>query len=184
MQGADADQAPSGRLASAPFIVTAELPDDLFAWANGLRRKHFPPERNYLSAHVTLFHALPPSLGDELKRVVAGEAAAHAAVPARLSAVMDLGRGTALRIDSDAMMAIRDRIADHFHGALSAQDQHRPRLHVTVQNKVTTAVARALQTELAATFTPRDFCFTGLALHIYRGGPWEAAGHWSFRGCA
>jgi hypothetical protein len=95
---------------------------------------------------------------------------------------MDLGKGTGLRIESDAMLAIRDRIADNFHGALSAQDQHRPRLHITVQNKVTTPIARLLQSQLAATFEARDFRFAGLALHIYRGGPWEAAGRWAFRG--
>lgn len=182
MERAHGDTPQVGRAPSAPFIVTAELPADLFAWADGLRRAHFPPERNYLSAHVTLFHALAPSLSDEVRRVLAGEAAAHAAVPARLSAVMDLGKGTALAIESAAMLGIRATIADHFHGALSAQDQHKPRLHVTIQNKVTTQDARTLQREMAASFEPRDFRFTGLALHIYRGGPWEAAGRWAFRG--
>ena len=43
------------------------------------------------------------------------------------------------------------------------------------------AQARALQGELAVGFAPRDFSFTGLALHHYRGGPWEAVGQWSFR---
>jgi hypothetical protein len=182
---AGADGAPlAGRAPSAPFILTAELPADLFACANDLRRAHYPPERNQLAAHVTLFHALAPSLAEEIKRVLAGEAAVHAAVAARLSGVMDLGKGTALAIESAEMLALRDRIADHFHGALSAQDQHRPRLHVTVQNKVTPQVARALQSRLRVTFVPRDFRFTGLALHIYRGGPWEAAGRWSFRGRA
>jgi hypothetical protein len=38
----------------APLIVTAELPPDLQAWATSLRQRHFPPERNYLAAHVTL----------------------------------------------------------------------------------------------------------------------------------
>ena len=181
MAGADGTPR-TGRAPSAPFILTAELPADLFACANELRRAHYPAERNQLAAHVTLFHALAPSLAEEIKRVLAREVAAHAAVAARLSGVMDLGKGTALAIDSAAMLAMRDRIADHFHGALSAQDQHRPRLHVTVQNKVTTQVARALQSRLAATFVPRDFHFTGLALYIYRGGPWEASGRWSFRG--
>jgi hypothetical protein len=181
LEGADGTAA-SRQTSSAPFIVTAELPPDLFAWADGLRRAHFPPERNHLSAHVTLFHALPPSLFQEIRRVLAAEAAAHPAVTARLSGVMDLGKGTGLRIESDAMLAIRDRIADNFHGALSAQDQHRPRLHITVQNKVTTPIARLLQSQLAATFEARDFRFAGLALHIYRGGPWEAAGRWAFRG--
>ena len=174
--------APSGQPPSAPFIVTAELPGDLHAWADGLRRAHFPPERNHIPAHVTLFHALAPSLREELKRVLAGEAATHSAVAARVSGVMDLGKGTALAIESPTMLAIRARIAEHFHGALSAQDQHKPRLHITIQNKVTSQDARALQREMAATFEPRDFRFVALALHIYRGGPWEAAGRWALRG--
>jgi len=181
-RASDGGAAPTGRLPSAPFIVTAELPADLFVWTDGLRREHFPPERNHLSAHVTLFHALAPSLVDELKRVLAAEAGAHGPVPARLTGVMDLGKGTALAIESAAMLAIRSTIAEHFHGALSAQDQHKPRLHVTIQNKVSTQDARVLQREMAATLVPRNFRFAGLALHIYRGGPWEAAGRWSFRG--
>ena len=181
-RASDGGAAPFGQPPSAPFIVTAELPGDLHAWSDGLRRAHFPPERNHLAAHVTLFHALAPSLFEEIKRVLAGEAGAHGPVPAGLSGVMDLGKGTALAIESPAMLAIRARIAEHFHGSLSAQDQHKPRLHVTIQNKVATQDARALQREMAATFEPRDFRFTGLALHIYRGGPWEAAGRWSFRG--
>ena len=56
------------------------------------------------------------------------------------------------------------------------------RLHITIQNKVATQVSRALQVELAHMFEPRDFRFVALAMHIYRGGAWEAAGRWSFRG--
>ena len=182
MGDADRGTPVAGRAPSAPFIVTAELPGDLFAWADGLRRAHYPPERNHIAAHVTLFHALAPSLSDELKRVLAGKAAAHALVPARLSGVIDLGNGTALAIERPAMLAIRDGLAEHFHGTLSAQDQHTPRLHVTIQNKVATQVSRALQVELAHMFEPRDFRFVALAMHIYRGGPWVAAGRWSFRG--
>lgn len=95
---------------------------------------------------------------------------------------MSLGRGTALRIDSPGMLDLRGQIADRFHGMLTAQDQGRPRLHVTVQNKVTLAEAIALQQVLSATFLPRRFGFAGLALHAYRGGPWEALGRWSFHG--
>ena len=43
--------------------------------ADGLRRAHYPPERNRLRAHVTLFHALPPSAEDEIVRLL-GELAA------------------------------------------------------------------------------------------------------------
>jgi hypothetical protein len=165
-----------------PFIVTAELPADVFAWADTLRRAHFPPERNHLAAHVTLFHAFAPSLRGELRPLLAEIAARHAPPQARISGLMNLGRGTAIALESGGMLALRAAIADHFHGALTAQDQHAPRLHITVQNKVTPAEARALQAEMAPVLQPRSFAFTGLALHIYRGGPWEAAGKWSFRG--
>lgn len=173
---------PNGKPPFSPFIVTAELPADLFAWADALRREHFPPERNHLHAHVTLFHALAPSLVDELKRVLAATAAEHAPVDARFEGLMNLGRGTAIAIHSPAMLRVRETIADHFHGALTAQDQHPPRLHITIQNKVTPEAARALQAEFAPSVQPRSFRFTGLALHIHRGGPWEAAGRWAFRG--
>ena len=65
---------------------------------------------------------------------------------------------------------------------LTQQDQHRPRLHVTIQNKVTAKEAKALQAALAGMIEPRPFAFRGLALFRYRGGPWEAVKEFAFRG--
>ena len=167
---------------SQPFIVTAELPGDIFAWADGLRRAHYPPERNWLSAHVTLFHAFAPSLREELRRMLGGIAGEYAPPVATIEGIMPLGGGTALAIASPGMLAIREHIADHFHGALTAQDSHRPRLHITVQNKVTGAEAKALQQALAATIGRREFVFAGLGLHLYLGPQWETVARWPFRG--
>jgi hypothetical protein len=165
----------------APLIVTAELPEALQSRADQLRQAHFPPERNQVNAHVTLFHALPPSVENELRDALAAEAKARP-VPARLVGLMNLGRGTALRLDSPGMLALWERLAERFHGLLTPQDQHAPRLHVTIQNKVAPSVAKALQQQLAANIEPRDFAFAGLALHRYRGGPWEFVRRWPFRG--
>ncbi|MGN3975433.1 2'-5' RNA ligase family protein [Tsuneonella sp. SYSU-LHT278] len=170
---------PEGDL--APLIVTAELPEALQSRADQLRAAHFPPERNHLKAHVTLFHALPPMVEGELRDALAVEARA-APVRARLEGVMNLGRGTALRLCSPGMLELRERIADRLHGLLTPQDQQAPRLHVTIQNKVAPSVAKALQAALARTLEPRDFTFAGLALHRYRGGPWETVHRWPFRG--
>ncbi|GGD89817.1 hypothetical protein GCM10011515_06790 [Tsuneonella deserti] len=161
--------------------MTAELPEALQSRADQLRREHFPPERNHLKAHVTLFHALPPGVEDELRDALAAEARSKP-IPARLAGVMNLGRGTALRLESPAMLALRERLADRFHGLLTPQDERVPRLHVTIQNKVPPVEARALQQVLAPKIEPRDFTFAGLALHRYRGGPWEFVKRWSFRG--
>ena len=169
-------------MTTAPLIVTAELPSALQARMDALRHAHFPPERNFLSAHVTLFHALPPFVEDEARGLLAALAGQLAPPEARLDSIMNLGGGTAFRIECSPLLELRARIAEHFHGMLTGQDTHAPRLHVTVQNKVERSVAAALQAELERTFLPEPFRFAALAMHRYRGGPWEAAGRWSFRG--
>lgn len=168
----------------APLVVTAALPAALQGKAEGLRRAHYPVERNQVPAHVTLLRALPPSLEAETRNLLGNLAAEMPPVPATLTGVMDLGTGTALAIDSPAMLDLRGLIAERFHGMLTLQDQGVPRLHVTVQNKVTRAEAKALQTALAATFRAERFTFARLTLHRWLGGPWEDVGHWSFRGRA
>jgi len=111
-------------------------------------------------------------------------ASEFAPVPARLLGLMDLGKGTALAIESAGMLRIRELIADHFHGSLTLQDLHEPCLHITIQNKVSKEKARELQAMLSPKLEPRKFNFAGLELHIYRGGPWEEAGKFAFRGQA
>ena len=85
-------------------------------------------------------------------------------------------------VDTAKVEKVRAAIADHFHGALTAQDQHPPRLHITIQNKVTPQEARTLQAELGPALIPLEFRFTGLGLHLYRGPDWEELGIWKFRG--
>jgi hypothetical protein len=166
----------------APLILTAELPKDMHSWATSLRTAHFPPERNYLEAHVTLFHALPGALEGEAVTLLKRLSADTAPVRAELAGIMSLGGGTALKLVSVDMLSLRDQIADHFHGSLTKQDQHAPRLHVTVQNKVKSAEAKALQAELAPQIEPRAFRFRGIGLYRYRGGPWEHVRSFAFRG--
>lgn len=173
---------PSAPFPSAPFIVTAELPPDILAFTDALRRAHYPPHRNKLAAHVTLFHSFAPSLREELRGVLARMAGEYLPPSARLDGIMRLGGGTALAIESAAMLAIHERIADHFHGALTAQDSRPPRLHITIQNKVSRQEAGDLQRRLRATLQPRKFAFRGLGLHLYRETHWEPLGRWSFRG--
>jgi hypothetical protein len=165
----------------APLILVAELPPPVQAWAERLRRDHYPAGHNRVAAHVTLFRALPPSCEAELREVLAA-AARHAPVAARLDGPIPLGRGTAIGIVSPEMQALRAALAERFRGLLTPQDAAEPRLHITVQNKVSGKAARALQAELARTLQSRDFRFAGLALHRYRGGPWAFVKRWSFRG--
>ena len=158
------------------------MPADLASWATKLRTANFPPERNFLDAHVTLFHSLPPSAEGEIKTRLAAQAATYAPVNGYLDGVMPLGKGTALELYSPTMISIWEDLADNFFGLLTPQDAHAPQLHATIQNKVTIEEAQELQNELSAVVEPRPFRFAGLSLYIYRGGPWEFVRTYPFRG--
>jgi len=177
---------PPDRLARVPqpFILTAALPPDIQGWAEGLRRAHFPPERNHLHAHVTLFHAFAPSLREELADYLPRLAREFAAPEGEVTGLMDLGKGTAIALASPQLLGLRALIAEHFRGSLTDQDLHEPRPHITIQNKVTKEEARALQAALGPTIRPRRFAFPALELHLYRGGPWELVKRCAFRGRA
>jgi hypothetical protein len=160
--------------AAAPVIVTALFGQTDFAWLDGLRRAHFPPDRNQVPAHLTLFHHLPPAILPELRRRLNAETRGQPAPAARLAGVISLGRGTALRIESPDLSALRERLADAFTGMLTPQDQAGWRPHVTIQNKVEPHLAKRLRAEMEATLRPRPLVITGLACWAYRGGPWES----------
>ena len=163
------------------LIVTAELAAEDLAWLDGLRSRHYAPERNRVPAHLTMFHALAPSAEEEARRRLAGQSA-RAAPAARIAGLMDLGGGVALRVVSDDLDAIRDELADDFHGLLGAQDSGGWRPHVTIQNKVAPKASRELLRSLERDFQPRPLRIAGLGLHRYLGGPWETLGVWKFRG--
>ncbi len=162
----------SDRLVGAPLLVTAELPADVLAWADALRRAHYPPERNRLRAHVTLFHALPPSVEDEIVQVMNG-LAGNPAPEAFTRGLLRLEQGTAIRIESRGMVEMHGVMAERMHGLLPRQDTRSLQLHVTVQNKVSQREAQSLQRELAVTLQPRSFRFRGFGLYAWEAGLWR-----------
>ncbi len=169
------------RARSAPLIVTALFGDGDNGWLQELRRTHYPAERNQVPAHLTLFHHLPPSAESELDRRLA----VFAAMPpprASIAGILDLGAGTALRIDSEALEDIRHDLAEGLRGLLTLQDQAPWRPHVTIQNKVEAKDAKHLQQQLRATFALRPLAIRGLATWRYLGGPWEQVKTYAFRG--
>ncbi|HJR83250.1 MAG TPA: 2'-5' RNA ligase family protein [Sphingomicrobium sp.] len=163
------------------LIVTAELGAEDFGWLNDLRRHHYPPERNQLPAHLTMFHVLPPSAEQEVRQLLAG-LVARAAPRAFIAGVMDLGGGAAFRIASDELDDIRAEIADRLTGLLTAQDRAGWSAHVTIQNKVPPREAKTLIHALGSQFDMRPIRIAGLGLHRYLGGPWETLRSYSFRG--
>ncbi len=156
-----------------PLVLTARMDDAAFSCFDKLRRRHFPPERNFLDAHITLFHKLPGVDEAAIARALRQACADIVPVSAWARNVRFLGRGVAIGIEASGLVLLRSNIADLFRDALSAQDRQPFRPHVTIQNKADPERARTLHGKLSEEFVPFRFEITGLVLWRYRGGPWE-----------
>lgn len=156
-----------------PLILTLKLDANAFARLDALRQAHFPPERNFLSAHITLFHALPGEQEAEIRQTLQTISAATPVIPLAFPAVRSLGRGVAITVESPPLLDLRRQLATTWHDWLGVQDRQRYQPHVTIQNKVTGVVARQLYEQLAASWQPFSGQGEGLLLWRYRGGPWE-----------
>ena len=163
------------------LIVTAEMAPADLAWLDQLRRTYYPPDRNRLPAHLTMFHALPPSAEGELRSTLP-RFASERPPRASIEGLMDLGGGVAFRVVSVDLDNIRRELAAHFKGLLGAQDSGGWRPHVTIQNKVPPKESRALIAQLQSGFRPRPLAISGLGLPRYLGGTWEKLASYPFRG--
>lgn len=165
---------------SPPLVLTLKLDDASFRLLDDLRRAHFPPQRNFLSAHVTLFHALPGEHLESVRQTLRETCAAQAKLALDFPRPRSLGRGVAIDVESAKLGELRGRLAARWRPWLSAQDQQRHRAHVTVQNKVTPEEARQLFEELEREWKPLRGRGEGLLLWEYLGGPWTLTGEFDF----
>jgi 2'-5' RNA ligase len=167
-------------LSLSPIIVTALFGPGEDGWLQALRRAHYPADRNVVPAHLTLFRHLAPGVEAELSSRLA--AATAAPKPrAAITGIIDLGEGSALRVESEDLVQIREEIAEAFHGLLIPQDLAPWRPHITIQNKVEPRVARALQQQLRLTFEARTLEIKALTSWRYQAGPWEKLKTHAFR---
>lgn len=164
-----------------PLILTLVLDVDAQATFDELRTAHFPPARNHLAAHVTLFHALPGRLATEVGADVARAAAGRSRFPAQVAGLSSLGRGVAFTLVAPEALTLRADLAGRWSSHLTRQDQAWSRPHVTIQNKVAPATAAALLDALREGFEPWTATAEGLALWRYRGGPWDHMSTVQFR---
>lgn len=158
---------------SRPLIVTARLDRVSQTYFNGLREQHFPPERNYLPAHLTMFHALPGDAIENVSVLLTHLAESTPSPHATVSGLRSLGNGVAFTICSPGLERIRREIAAAFEGKLTRQDSQRWSPHITVQNKVSRESAAGLMAKLQGTVQPWTVSVEALDLWRYDGGPWE-----------
>ncbi len=167
------------------LIVTLAMDSEAAARFTAMRRAHFPPERNWLDAHITLFHALPMEAEDRVVHDVRALAAAIPAFDLAVDRLLFLGGGVAYGLTSPDATQLRRTLADRWASLLGRQDSRwHGRLHVTVQNKVPPAQARQLLKTLEHDFVPHPVGAVGVQVWHYLGGPWRLVAACPFGGSA
>jgi hypothetical protein len=158
---------------AAPLILTLQLDERSFAFFDERRRRYFPKERNFIPAHLTLFHVLPGEQLLKIQQDIELRASDQKPFSLDVTGLRPLGRGVAYALASAELTDMRRHFALVWKDWLKPQDRQNHNPHVTVQNKVHPSAARALLEELEDSFQP--FQVTGVALDLwwYRGGPWE-----------
>ena len=164
----------------APLILTLKLDRESFAFFDALRRKHFPPERNFLAAHVTLFHHLPGNRAEDFKADLKELCCQSEPFDLRFPALRFLGKGAAVEIESAELNRLRETLKNKWFEFLNNQDRQKFKPHITIQNKVAPEIARRLFDELSENWTSRNGAGIGIELWQYLGGPWRLADEFSF----
>ncbi len=163
-----------------PLILTLGLDAAAQARFDRLRELHFPPERNLVPAHVTLFHALPSAELDPIIQALRARCSSTPAFVVEATGVRSLGDGVAYVLHAPPLQRLRADLATLWAEWLTPQDRQGFRPHLTVQNKAEPAAARALLQAIQTGFIPFDFRAEGLALWRYLDGPWEAVSAHAF----
>lgn len=161
-----------------PLILTLRMDENSQEYFNALRRKHFPKQRNYLEAHLTLFH----HLREDQQTLNTIKDISTEIFELQITGLKFLGAGVAFAVESEQLIKIRNQIAKPLLGQLIPQDLQGYRPHITVQNKVSPEDAQALLKALKATFRPITITGHGLDLWHYLGGPWRHHSHYPFQG--
>lgn len=159
-------------------LVTLALDAESQRYFEELRQRHFPPERNLVPAHLTIFHTVPREAW--VGEAVRDAAAAQPAFPITVTGVRSLGKGVAYELRSTELDRMHRGLVERFREVLTAQDRQPFRAHIVVQNKVSPEAARLLLRELDGEFVERRVWATGLDLWHYLGGPWELAERFAF----
>lgn len=146
-------------------IITALLDRDIEKELTTLREKFFPKEINYLPAHITLFHAAPLELVENLNLI-------REPMPMSMREPVFFGRGFGIKVDCPELKAWRRDLLK-LPLEFTPQDENSNQLHVTLQNKTQPDRARKDFEKFKEIWKKFDSQVFGVQIWKYLGGPWE-----------
>lgn len=166
-------------MSKAPLILTVSIEEGAFDYFNNLRRLYFPPERNFIDAHITMFHALPniESIAKEVEAISGSQLSFSIKVLEPVS----IGKGVAFRLESGELTLLHKTLQQKWSQFLSPQDAQKLWPHITIQNKVAPAEAKELLLKMKEDFSSFFVQAQGLQLWEYLNGPWKLVRQFRFK---
>lgn len=152
------------------MIVTFKMDDNSQEIFNHLRQRYFPKERNYLNAHITLFH----NIADEaLNAHIWQELEAEMPFEIEFANPFFMGFGTAIEIRSSKLIQLTEMLQRHFCDLLSTQDRRTKKPHITLQNKMPAFIAKQDYESICKEWTPIKGFIIGYEFYEYQSGSWK-----------
>ena len=160
------------------FVLTLRMDEVSFARLEEWRRRYFPPDINFIPAHLTLFDALTCEQVSRLEGAHAG--IGSPSVPLQFVRPFLIGRGVAIAVARGELTELQGRLRNALGPGLTRQDRAPFHPHVTIQNKVTREDAKATLARVASNFEPWSGRGVGLDVWRYLGVKWAPHRHLEF----
>ncbi|KAL8957733.1 MAG: hypothetical protein Q9183_005980, partial [Haloplaca sp. 2 TL-2023] len=162
----------TGQIESETYILTLHTDAKHHRVVTDLRTKYFPPQLNKLSAHITLFRALPGSQLSRIEKDIHEIAQQHHPFFISTGKPHKFVEGVSLDVRAVPAQEIYHALKARWTTFLSKQD-HIFRPHYTIQNKVPEKeVVEKTMDEIQGSFTGSRGTADGLTLHRYEKGYW------------
>lgn len=130
-----------------------------------LRKRYFPESRNFLKAHITLFHSAPEEICDLWKFGTKN-------LEVRFLNPFFLGKGFAVEASCPEISNHRKKLLSMDY-PFTPQDLSLKKLHVTIQNKEEPGKARKDFEIFKAEWQNFSGEIRGVSIWTYLNGPWK-----------
>jgi 2'-5' RNA ligase len=172
---------------SQPLILSLRCDAATEKLLTSLRTKYFPSHRNFLAAHITLFHALPATSHELASDILARISSRESPFTIGVKSPFPLGKkGVGVHIASFKLCKLHEELLDLLtkEGVqLTNQDRQKLRPHVTVQNKVSPEEAQKTLMKIKEEFKESAGKAEAFSLWRYEeGGQWTHLQEFAFSG--
>jgi hypothetical protein len=165
-----------------PLVLTVQVEKNAQAYLENLRKQHFPPEVNYISARLSVFHALPRTMIEQVDSVLTTRTAQHRLIESQVTGVKSLGRGVAFVIPCGELEAPAGRTSGGVERRSDAGGSEQVETSRHDPEQGDSRSRESFAGHVGVEVRTRHITVRGLDLWHYNGGPWELARSYQFTG--